>query len=220
MEDYSYSKTLLETENPKKKCKLAIDNYDKYPFLTEFGNKKIYNHDHIPFVIGVPCSGKSTFIKEKFSDREVIDIYDIQINLDKRINDFFDVTVRSSEIVKYELITHILAEKPFVLEHTLFKAKRRKVLIDEIIEISRQFIDVYVMYPSMKRYELNCECRDIVPSQEEWKAFEILTSSEGFDQIYYVDEDGVYTKEQFYQKLKKTELNYYNKEKIIEILLN
>ena len=79
--------------------KNVIGNRDKYPFLCEFSQSKISNKQPISFVIGVPCAGKSTFIKSFFTNNEeIVDLYSAQEALSENV-DIFKATIRSYEIL-------------------------------------------------------------------------------------------------------------------------
>ena len=115
------------------------------------------------FVIGANATGKSTFIKEHYSDKEVVclNVFDYQERAYQEAG--IDGRVLTSENRKclYDanlmLLTDIieLLRKGcnVVVEHTLFKAKRRISYIDAIRKAVDAEIDFFVMCPSDVRWE-------------------------------------------------------------------
>ena len=138
----------------------------------------------IIIVAGPACAGKSTFIKENFPDREVVDLFDFQENLGL-------ITVRtvldSYAHCKDALIEKIKEGKPVVLEHTLLKAIRRKYYIDAIREVTNEPIEIYYLLPDREIYREQLKLREL-PCDDDfidssYLVAEIPTEDEGFDKV-------------------------------------
>lgn len=142
----------------------------------------------ITFVMGIPCSGKSTYIKNNFSDRKVIDLYDYQKN-----EKFTTIeTIKESyEKCKNALIDAIKNNEDVVMEHTLLRAIRRKVYIDAVKSITECPIEIVVINPDIKILKQRAEKRDIYNDDEYIKemqnTLEIPTKEEGFSNIKIIE---------------------------------
>lgn len=138
----------------------------------------------IIIVAGPTCAGKSTFIKENFADREIVDLFDFQENIV-----FFstDSIMRSYEECRDALIQKIKEGKQVVLEHTLLKAIRRKFYIDAIREITNEPIEIYFLIPEREIYREQLRKRkqptddDFIDSS--YSILEIPTKEEGYDKV-------------------------------------
>ena len=143
----------------------------------------------IIFVIGPACAGKSTYIKNIFSDFKVIDLYDFQ-------KDYtflgYNECVKSYEKCKDALIEAIKNNENVVMEHTLLKAIRRKVYIDAVKELGDYEIECICIKPSPevlnKRRELRNIKSKIEWDKEELDLLEIPTIEEGFSNIKLIEE--------------------------------
>lgn len=135
-------------------------------------------------VAGPTCSGKSTFIKENFSDREVVDLFDFQ--KDKLFLNIQGI-LKSYEECKNTLIEKIKEGKSVVLEHTLLKAIRRKPYIDAIKEVTDEPIEIYFLFPEREIYRKQLEMRK-QPTDDDfidgsYLVVEIPTEDEGYDKV-------------------------------------
>ena len=138
----------------------------------------------IIIVAGPSCAGKSTFIKENFPDREIVDLFDFQKNI-PFLN--FEGVVKSYEQCKDALIQKIKEGKPVVFEHTLLKAIRRKYYIDAIKEITDEPIEIYFLLPDREVYREQLKMRkqpyddDFIDGS--YLVAEIPTENEGFSKV-------------------------------------
>ena len=140
------------------------------------------NENKVVFVIGPPCSGKSTFIKSNFPDRKHINIFDYQGKM---------VTVQTLmeayDKCKEDIVKSIKAGEKVVIEHTLLKAVRRKPYIDAIKEVSKQEIDVYFLIPTKEKHLENFKKRGISLLENEIDDYcqfiELPTVDEGFANV-------------------------------------
>lgn len=144
----------------------------------------------IKIVMGIPCAGKSTFIKKYFPNSRKIDLYDFQKQY-KKIN-YFDI-MQSYEDVKNELLESIRNNEDVILEHTLLKAIRREMYIEAIKEITDEPIDVYLIHPTIQRFKENHAIRlgeefHDDELKEYFDTLEIPTTKEGFAHVYLVED--------------------------------
>lgn len=110
----------------------------------------------IVFVMGPACGGKSTFINKNFSEFKKIDLFDFQ-------TDFMSVeeVAESYKRCMEALLDVIRNNEDVVLEHTFLKAKRRKVYIDAIKQITNVPIEAYFIFPSDEEMIKNARQRGI-----------------------------------------------------------
>ena len=83
----------------------------------------------ITFICGIPCSGKSTYIKKFLPNKKIIDIFEYQQK------EFFltvDILLKCQQDALNDLLQEAL-KGDVVMEHTLLKKKRR----DEQIKFLR-----------------------------------------------------------------------------------
>ena len=194
--------------------KESISNHIKYPYLSEYELKKMNLDKPITIVLGVPCSGKSYFINKHFKDANVIDIYDIQ----ERLNNDASIVV-SQEIFRFKTIINILLKESTVLECLLLKRKRRIQLIEDIKEITNQKINLYFMCPSEQEYNSYLTKRNQYEyDMHTWDIMEYPLYLEGFDNIYYVDSEGIYSIYDFYNKIILSSQVYIKKDELIKSL--
>ena len=137
----------------------------------------------IKIVMGIPCAGKSTFIKNNFPDYTIIDLYDYQKNTWPSV----DNIMKSYEDARDALILAIKNNEDVVLEHTLLKACRREMYIQAIREVTDAPIDIYVINPNVTKVKSHAKKRGINKTKEnilyEKEILEIPTLDEGFNSI-------------------------------------
>lgn len=154
----------------------------------------------LTFVIGVTASGKTTFIQNHFSDNDnqvVLDVYDYQQDAYKTagfsnqiiFGHEFKCLYKANEDLLVDIIDTLKNGKNVVVEHTLFKAKRRIAYIDAIRnELKNIAINVYVMCPSDAVWKTYISKRQLDYSQlkNTENEIEFPNKCEGFDCIYEV----------------------------------
>lgn len=141
----------------------------------------------IIFISGPACAGKSTFIKENFPNKRVIDLYDFQ----KDIRFFTFETIWQSYVDCLEEMKKCINNKEdFVLEHTLLKAQRRAFYIEELRKITNEDIEIYFLYPSeetLTKQSKERKCfygkKDI---QDQLELCELPTKEEGFSEVHII----------------------------------
>lgn len=138
----------------------------------------------ISIVMGIAGAGKSTYIKEHFEDIKVIDLFDFQ----EDINLFStDDIMKSYEACRDALIEEIKKGNDVVLEHTLLKAKRRKMYIDAIREVTDAPIECILIYPKKEELKRRKIKRNIFSCDEhidaEISTLEIPKVEEGFSNV-------------------------------------
>lgn len=135
-------------------------------------------------VMGPPGSGKSTYIKEHFADRTVIDLFDFQENR------FTEDEIMESYIkCRDALVQAIKDGKSVVLEHTLLKRKRRPMYIKAIRSVTDAPIHVYAMNPSLEKVKSYSkkEKSSVGLYKYYLELLELPTKDEGFDEIYIIE---------------------------------
>lgn len=138
---------------------------------------------NIKIVMGPPCAGKSTFIKENFPDYKVIDLFDFQKNI---MN--YDEIMQSYLDCRDALIEALKNNENVVLEHTLLKKKRRKMYVDAIRSITDADIEIYVACPKLEDYIERSKKRKTYISDENLKYYldfmDFPDEDEGFSKIF------------------------------------
>lgn len=148
------------------------------------------------FVIGANASGKSYFIRKYYQDKnaEILNIYDYQMRLDEW-NYNFNGLMRANNELLDDIIAILSQGRDVVVEHTLYKAKRRIAYIDEIRKRFDVTIEFYVMCPSDARWEQNLAQRELTEGLQTYKrdasAIEFPNAAEGIDAIYEVVDDEI-----------------------------
>lgn len=158
------------------------------------------NMPKLTFVIGTAATGKSFFIQQKYAGQgiEILDVYDYQ----QRVYDEagvknhipYDLQFRCLMKANLLLLDDILATlkngRDVVVEHTLFKAKRRIAYLDEVRKIPNVTAEVYVMQPGDARWRSYLEKRKPGGSFQGYKntaeQIEFPNAAEGFERIFTV----------------------------------
>jgi len=157
------------------------------------------------FVIGATASGKTTFIRDHFSDDRdtvILNVYDYQQSAYKEagfgkqvpLGQEFKCLYKANENLLIDIIDTLQNGKNVVVEQTLYKAKRRIAYIDAIRNaVENITIAVYVMRPSDSVWEAYIIERKLIDSIQRLRAnakeIEFPNPSEGFDSIYEVVDD-------------------------------
>lgn len=155
----------------------------------------------IRIVMGTAYSGKSYFAKTHFPEALKLDIYEYQkqVKSEGGLLDSFATLYEANERIKKDLVNAVAEHKDVVMEHTLFKCKRRIVYVDAVREVSEEPIEIYLMRPSEDRLKANILERDgdkddnddflkrLISLQKE---IEMPNPAEGFSKIFIV-KDGV-----------------------------
>lgn len=160
----------------------------------------------VTFVIGANATGKTTFIKNSFSDSNavILNVYDYQqaaykeAGYDKHIpfGEEFKCLYKANEHLLTDIIEMLQQGRNVVLEQTMFKAKRRIRYIDVIRNTLKDIIiEVYVMCPSDSVWETYVTERKLAHYFQQLKAkaeeIEFPNPSEGFDKIYEVIDNDI-----------------------------
>lgn len=141
----------------------------------------------VVIVAGPTCAGKSTFIKQNFPDRTVIDIYDFQQNK-SLINP--ETIIQSYEECKIALQNALREGKQVVLEHTLLCQKRRPMYINAIREVTDEDIEIYFVIPSISEHMRRTRQRNIKLTVDYVRYMheiaELPTTDEGYSQVHII----------------------------------
>lgn len=142
----------------------------------------------IIFVMGLSCSGKSTYIKNNFKDIKVLDLYDYQKNcLSYSYDEIWDSYMR----IKDDLVEAIKNNEDVVLEHTLLKAIRRKIYIDAVKEVTDCPIEIFLIKPSKEVFKERKKSRNCFFNEKNYKddlsILEVPTIEEGFSKVNVIN---------------------------------
>lgn len=157
----------------------------------------------LTFVIGASASGKTTFIQNHFSNDKIFNVYDYQQAAYKEagfsnyvpFSQEFKCLYQANETLLADIIETLKGgTKNVVVEHTLFKAKRRIAYIDTISkELKNIVINIYVMCPSEAVWKTYISKRELnyADLKDDAKEIEFPNKCEGFNCIYEVVDDTV-----------------------------
>lgn len=144
----------------------------------------------IVFVIGISSAGKSTFIKEKFPDYKVLDVFSYQ----KKRQPTFCNTLASYYELAADLCLLLERENRIVIEHTLSKKKRREMYIKIIEELTHEKPRAIYLKPSLETYKRNLKARGIKNDDVDYDylhfyldQFEEPTVDEGFSSVEVIE---------------------------------
>ena len=158
---------------------------------------------NLTFIIGATATGKSFFINANYGmlDIDILNVYDYQqlVYDEAGFEDMiplsaqFRCLMKANDMLLEDIIKRLKMGKNVVVEHTLFKAKRRISYIEKIREAVDVIIEIYVMSPSESRWRANIENRKLERTFETFKQhadeIEFPNPAEGFDRVYEVVDD-------------------------------
>ena len=188
----------------------------------------------VKIVIGANASGKSYYIEnsEEFNGYTKLNVYDFQQQVQEEARNKEAVSSRETYKVLYEanerltraVVEAVKAGQDVVVEHTLFKMKRRIGMVDAIRKECDTPIEIYIMEPSEERLKLNCKERDIDDDfsfgfiKKQIKEMEIPSVMEGFRRTFKV-RNGLAEEYVFEVKdslLEKARVEIYDEKKRVE----
>ena len=154
----------------------------------------------VKFVIGAAASGKTTFIKNHFSEDKntiILNVYDYQQATYKKMEEFgcisfmeeIECLKNANEAILIDIIEALKEKKNVVVEHTLYKTKRRIAYIDAIRKAIKNInIEVYVMCPTDSVWEkyINKRKLNVSKIKAQKNEIEFPNPVEGFNKIYQV----------------------------------
>lgn len=140
---------------------------------------------NVYFVMGIPGSGKSTYIKNRFKDAKVIDLMKFQTGIPVFTP---DVIMKSYEECLSALkIACADTSSDIVLEHTMLRKCRRVPYINAVTEIAGIKPDMIVILPEKEIIKYRQEQRNIFTSMEDIQMaldmLEMPTMNEGYNSI-------------------------------------
>lgn len=141
------------------------------------------------FVAGYPCSGKSHFIKEHFSNYHVIDVFDFQKGCSS-----YPELLEADEQVQSALLKAVRNKQNVIVENTFYKALRRKLYLDVVKSEKDLPVKLYVLDPSVETHKKRSEERGMdfeLDLKPQYGGFEYPSYDEGFDEIYIVKDNGI-----------------------------
>lgn len=151
----------------------------------------------INIVMGISGSGKSKFVQKNFPEMKHFSIGKIQRELREQKNTYNSSTellIKANDLIEEYVLQIIRAGHDVVMEHTLFKAKRRLRYINAIRKVTNEPIIIYYLKPT--REELN---KNLIESEEDieeyfdflWSQTEEIETpnlAEGYEHVYIVTE--------------------------------
>jgi predicted kinase len=144
----------------------------------------------ITFVAGVPCSGKTEYIKRNYPNTQCVDVYDFQQKLP-----FITVdTVIASYVATYEKAFELSKNGDVIIEHTLLKRLRRQQAIEALREMGYNGdINIVFLMPSRELLIERATKREATKDIKSFvdKHIELVekpTEDEGFTSIKIVKE--------------------------------
>lgn len=154
----------------------------------------------VTFVIGANATGKSHFIRKHFSDKDVeyLNVYDYQERAYKEAGMSGRLLNSENRKCLYNANLMLLADiiellqkgQSVVVEHTLFKAKRRISYIDAIREAVDAEIEFFVMCPRDEMWKAFIAERRLQGNLKYYKSMaeeiEFPNPAEGIDRIFQV----------------------------------
>ena len=161
----------------------------------------------VTFVIGPTASGKTNFIQNNFLEQKntvILNVYDYQQAAFKEAGfsgehiPFKEETkclLKANENLLANIISTLQEGKNVIVEHTLYKAKRRISYIEAIRSAVENInIEVYVMSPSDSVWDTYIKKRKLKNST--WlksikNDLDFPNLAEGFDKIYEVTDDDI-----------------------------
>lgn len=159
----------------------------------------------LSFVIGATAAGKTYFIEKNYSSKnvDILNVYDYQ---QRAYNEAgfgnsapwgatFACLKKANDLLLEDIIEKLRSGRDVVVEHTLFKAKRRISYIEEIRKAADVFIEFFVICPSDTRWEHNLNERRLLGGLQSYKDIaadiEFPNPAEGIDKIYEVVDDKI-----------------------------
>lgn len=155
------------------------------------------------FVTGPNASGKTWFIEnydeQICPDARRLNVFDYQTKVrdehrGKRTSEF-SVLRQANEELQNDIVSLVEKGESVIVEHTLFKRKRRLPYIDAIRQAADTSVNIYIMWPSDERLRENIQFRSDPISFESVKeamaAIELPNRAEGFDHIYIVTDSEI-----------------------------
>lgn len=159
----------------------------------------------LTFVMGATATGKSYFIQRNYTDKEIdiLNIYDYQQRVydEEGVKNYipyglqFRCLMKANLLLLDDILVRLKKGRDIVVEHTLFKAKRRIAYLDEIAKIPNMTVEVYVMQPTEAFWKSNLQKRGLAGSFQSYKndaeQIEFPNAAEGFDKIFTVTDGEV-----------------------------
>ena len=158
----------------------------------------------VVFVTGPNALGKAWFIDHYAEricpDAKKLNVFEYQMKAwddhrGKRTSEFSALR-QANEELQNDIVSLVEKGENVIVEHTLFKCKRRLPYIDAIRQAADTSIIIYVMWPSDKLLRENMQSRSVPVSFERVKeemdtVIELPNKEEGFDHIYIVTDDEI-----------------------------
>ncbi|HQO41651.1 MAG TPA: AAA family ATPase [Bacillota bacterium] len=158
----------------------------------------------IRIVMGTALSGKTHFIKENFPDSLILSVGEYQRKLMAErkkglmpLGEYRNIIQLANDQIKKDMLELLAQGKDVILEHTLYKAARRKEYVEAFRTVTSEPIDIYVMQPSDERLLQNIQKNDeerergIEWIKSQMREIEIPSINEGFAHVYVANGKGI-----------------------------
>ncbi len=157
----------------------------------------------VKIVMGTALSGKTYFIKGNFPESEIMSVGEYQKRIMSEMdgpeylpmNKHIEILQKANDQIKSDMLERLSQDKDVIMEHTLFKAMRRKEYLEAFRTVTNKPIDIYVMQPSDEQLRINIqsneEIRDIDWIKSEMRQIEMPNIAEGFAHVYIVNDSGI-----------------------------
>lgn len=159
----------------------------------------------VRIVMGTAFSGKTHFIKENFPDSLILSVGEYQKKLMAvhgktgfmPIGEYRNILQSANDQIKKDMLELLAEGKDVIMEHTLYKAARRKEYLQAFRTVTDEPIDIYVMQPSDERLLQNIQTNDeqrgrgIGWLKAQMREIEIPNIAEGFAHVYAVNDKGI-----------------------------
>lgn len=159
----------------------------------------------VRIVMGTAISGKTHFIKENFPDSLILSVGEYQRKIMAEqgktgpmpIGEYKAILQAANDQIKKDMLELLAEGKDVIMEHTLYKAARRKEYLEAFRTVTDEPIDIYVMQPSDERLWQNIQTNDeqrergIGWLKSQMREIEMPNIAEGFAHVYAVNDKGI-----------------------------
>lgn len=158
----------------------------------------------LKIVMGPPASGKTWFIQNRLAAEDpgatVIDAYSYQRELQEKgpkpLGFAFQVLYEANKRILDDILSALQRGESVIVEHTLYKRKRRVAYIDSIqgaLPNAHVIIEFYFMCPSEEQWKCRLDKRELpwAPHKRILDEIELPHPDEGIDSVFLVTDDGI-----------------------------
>ena len=113
------------------------------------------------------------------------------------LGEYRNILQYANDQIKKDMLELLAQGKDVIIEHTLYKAARRKEYLEAFRTVTDEPIDIYVMQPSDERLLQNIQTNDELREsgigwlKSEMREIEMPNIAEGFAHVYAVNDKGI-----------------------------